>query len=140
MARFSQLDTFQFSGHQLFVDVDGTLVRDGEFLSDELVSTTLRQLSLENSVYITSNGGHEKRDRDIASATQTTYFTSRARKPFTRFFFLFRTREKLVVIGDKCITDGLFALSLGASFIKMNYSKNRLLKKVQTTLRVHHLQ
>ncbi|OGF62464.1 hypothetical protein A2926_01920 [Candidatus Giovannonibacteria bacterium RIFCSPLOWO2_01_FULL_44_40] len=98
---FEELD-MPWSGAVIFLDVDGTLRPDGENDMSPEVLRKLDELKTKNTVHLVSNqdGKAKKPSRKVADGTDIA-------------------GKKVIVIGDKFLTDGLFAKNIGAEFIKV---------------------
>lgn len=118
MSYFRDLEVTRFSGGRVYLDLDGTLVPDGEKRLGNAEANTLRALSKVAEVIIVSNKGEHRAPR-IAheftiSAADTSY-----RKPDPRIVQDFPSTDRpTFVLGDKYLTDGIFASRIGAEFIK----------------------
>lgn len=98
---FEELET-PWSGAVIFLDVDGTLRPDGDQKMSPEVLKKLDELRARNEVLLTSNK------------------ENRAKKPSRKAAEGVNTAgRKAIVIGDKFLTDGLFAKNIGAEFIKV---------------------
>jgi predicted HAD superfamily phosphohydrolase YqeG len=119
MTTFLELDEASLVGATLVVDVDGTLVPDKQAMLRSSVEEKLRSLSKESTIFLCSNGSPRSAE---AFASQTGVRSFRARKPLlgsSRAHI--GTPSRCVVIGDKYLTDGIFAGALGAEFIKVSH-------------------
>ncbi len=107
-------------GKTIFLDVDGTIVSDKNILIDEVISNKIKTLISKNDVYICSNGS----PRNAFNMAEIFGCKNiKVLKPFT--FGIDKDKFKnVVVIGDKFLTDGLFAYFLGGDFIKVNHIKS----------------
>jgi predicted HAD superfamily phosphohydrolase YqeG len=105
----------------LVVDIDGTLVPDEE--QAEISAAALNQLrrfSEHNHVLLCSNGGHQARNKRIAEISGVKLLETEHRKPSPKIRALLPTLSGgVIVIGDKLLTDGLFAKNIGAQFVKV---------------------
>lgn len=91
-----------WEGAVIFLDVDGTLRPDGGEGFEQKVSEKLEGLKAKNTVYLVSNktGAAKKPGRKVADGVDLK-------------------DKQVIVIGDKFLTDGLFAKNIGAEFIKV---------------------
>ncbi|OGF64221.1 hypothetical protein A2661_00555 [Candidatus Giovannonibacteria bacterium RIFCSPHIGHO2_01_FULL_45_24] len=98
---FEELDT-PWSSATIFLDIDGTLRPDGDREMSPEVLKKLAELKAKNEVHLISNksNGAKKPSREAAEGVDIA-------------------GKKVVVIGDKFLTDGLFAKNIGAEFIKV---------------------
>src|SRR3989344_4405080 len=116
MRHFTELDPRAYAGATVIVDVDGTLTHDkGE--PDAAALEKLKRLGEIANVHLCSNGANE-RVQKLAQAAGVSAIDSIHRKPSRRVLEkLVHEGTRLVVIGDKALTDGLFALNIGAEFV-----------------------
>lgn len=91
-----------WSGAVIFLDVDGTLRPDGDQEMSPEVLKKLAELKAGNEVNLTSNKGNKTKKPSRRAAEGVDL-----------------KGKKAVVIGDKFLTDGLFAKNIGAEFIKV---------------------
>lgn len=115
-------DTSHLKGCFIFLDIDGTLVPTGEThaaMSSEL-RVKIELLRENNHVRLCSNRKDHDRNRKFAEVLRVEYFPTRSKKPFRGAGGPWGTAHPpYAVIGDKFITDGLFAKRIGARFIKV---------------------
>ncbi len=104
------------------LDIDGTLVASAK--SAEAITQRTHewvyQLKLKNRVYLCSNKKVHERNSAVADALGVGYLNSTHRKPSRKALAGLCADRPLVVIGDKFLTDGLFAKNIGARFIKVD--------------------
>ncbi len=106
----------------LLIDVDGTLVSDKEKVISTDVLSKLQSLSLKNDIFFCSNGSFEY-SKELAKNLSAGFL--KVKKPFTfKIKKILNTQKDFVVVGDKYLTDGLFALFLGAKFIKIDHLRS----------------
>lgn len=119
MARFRELDPEEFRGATVFLDIDGTLVPDGEETLDPAEAYTLSALTEVAQVYLLASKEfhriHALAERYGAEAIVTAYM-----KPSPRIAegIALPSRPRYV-IGDKVLTDGWFASRIGARFVRV---------------------
>jgi len=103
----------------IIVDIDGTLVPDEHAAEvNSQVIDQLRRLGSRNQVVLCSNGGYQARNKKIAAAAGVALLETSHRKPSGKIKNDFPPHNgKIVVIGDKFLTDFLFAKNIGAAFI-----------------------
>ncbi|HUO56405.1 MAG TPA: decaprenyl-phosphate phosphoribosyltransferase [Candidatus Paceibacterota bacterium] len=122
MPRFADLNVHAFAGALVIVDVDGTITHDAAHRIDSDAQAKLLELARVSEVYLCSNGPDVARTRAIAqSLPGIRYLDSIHKKPDVRVVENLANREgkRLVVVGDKYITDGRFAQNIGAEFIQV---------------------
>lgn len=117
MDYFVDLDERTLSGALIIIDVDGTLTSDKNRTIDPPVREKLRALGGLGEVYLFSHGLPE-RTRMLADENGVHFLESTHRKPSRRVIEKLESQGKrLVVVGDKSLTDGLFAANIGARFV-----------------------
>lgn len=109
-----------FSDAVVFLDIDGTIVADGKIDIDKAVKEKLSQLKKNNQVYLTTNS-RKTSVSEIEKQVGISVINKKHKKPSPRILeeFSFDVTKKKIVIGDKFLTDGLFAKRIGAQFIKV---------------------
>ena len=115
-------------GAIVVLDIDGTITaHDGEYVEDAVQQVVTHLLTSGNHVYLVSNNTNTTRGRAVARATGATYVETRYRKPDTRVVdTIVRTiGQRVVVIGDKFLTDGLLAHRLGCTFYWVGRIRSR---------------
>ena len=120
MKKFSALNTEKIKDYIIFLDIDGTLAYDDRTEVSKEVLKKLEIIKKENRVYLCSNSRNHKRNLKIAEITKIEYLNTNLRKPSKKITHLVKEKEgKRLVIGDKLLTDGLFAKNIGADFIQV---------------------
>ncbi len=116
---FTALD-FDSKQSIIFLDVDGTLLPDGEWEAQPAVQARVRALTENNDVYVTTNTRNEKRKEAMVRLFGVAAVPSTAKKPSRQVAAgVMRPGRAAVVIGDKFLTDELFARRIGARFIRV---------------------
>lgn len=123
MTYFRDLDITHFKGAQVIVDIDGTIVEDGGVLVRNPEKEVIRKLHQIGAVYLCSNGNIERTKR-VAHDLGVLYIDTHHKKPNKKAGATLPHAHKRVVIGDKVLTDGLFALNLGATFVQVLRTSN----------------
>lgn len=109
-----------FSGKVVFLDMDGTLGSDGMAEFSGAVHGKVQELKRRNTVLLCTNTPHAARIKQNAAALGIAVLESGHKKPSKKIISgLDFNGAGLVVIGDKFLTDGLFAKNIGAHFIKV---------------------
>ncbi len=102
------------------LDVDGTLVADGEDVMSEAVYAALCALARSTDVYVCSNKRREGRVLRLVAGTGAHALETRYRKPNPRVLAsVEQTGKRVVVIGDKYLTDGLLAVCIRGAFYRV---------------------
>lgn len=115
--------TENIASHYVILDVDGTLVSDAsEHISDE-VFRYIKNLKLSHTIYICSNGDTKRTER-IARMLDVSVLS--IRKPYDTVptELNIHTSKGITVIGDKYLTDGIFAHKIHAHFLKVDHVRS----------------
>ena len=118
---FKELEVKEWSGNTIIVDVDGTLLADGNSELDPLAVKKMHEMNLANSVFLFSNRWASGRDAELEKELQVPFLKSPFKKPNKKVIdgLPDRLKNNMVVIGDKILTDGLFAKNIKADFVKV---------------------
>lgn len=139
MKYFKDLDVEVLRDATVLLDIDGTIAYDKGLEVLPAESTKLIELKqVARKVVFISNGEHA---RTVALAESHTVIAhvSPFKKPSKKIWQAltdeghYTAKEKVVVVGDKFVTDGLFALRTGAPFIhvkSLQEQKSSLYNKV----------
>lgn len=126
---FADLDVSALRDSLVALDIDGTLGPHG---CERLAQKVLQQIAIlvlnGNLVRLVSNNADSERARRLATVLGVEAVESVYRKPNPRAFGNIpepRLGWPIVVIGDKVLTDGLFAKRLGARFHKVEIVRSR---------------
>ncbi|MBT6068511.1 hypothetical protein HOG48_02025 [Candidatus Peregrinibacteria bacterium] len=118
---FENLDVKLFKKCLIFLDIDGTLVADNEDVPTADVIKKTKELAEQNEVWLCSNSLNHKRNVAVKKATSLPMIKG-YRKPNKKILTCVPKASldlKMVVIGDKVLTDGFFAFRIKANFIKV---------------------
>lgn len=118
---FEELD-FTFKDKTIFLDVDGTLLPDGQTYFSPAVMRNLERLRSANQVFLCTNSDDILRTKKIEEVLGLLVVTYRHKKPSAKIVAdagVALVRGNALVIGDKFLIDGVFALHIGANFIKI---------------------
>jgi HAD superfamily phosphatase (TIGR01668 family) len=120
---FDQIDVRRLSDSLIILDIDGTLVADNTDAVSSAVREVLKRLAEHNSIYLCTNSRNRERNEAIAAQLNLRLLSHRYKKPNKRLLEELlpehQNHTSMVVIGDKFLTDGLFALRIGAPFLKV---------------------
>lgn len=111
----------------VLLDVDGTLLPDGSHELDEDTLTHARSLTSRNKVYLVSNGRDSSRVERLASSIGATVAPRGvpAGKPSARAMEgIVLNGKASIVMGDKYLTDGVFAQRTGSRFVLIERKQN----------------
>lgn len=104
----------------VILDIDGTLTCSSSHDVGLNVVQVIRTLQKNNSVYIFSNNYNSVRSRKIATDLQLPYIEAPHKKPNKKILNYIDTGTcPVVAIGDKYLTDGLFAQFVRAEHIRV---------------------
>ncbi len=111
----------QQSHGTVFLDIDGTLVPDGESEIRDIVIKRVQALKENYSIYLLTNDKDKTRVCFLAEKIGIQFINSKLRKPDPRLVKMISgsVPRPYIIIGDKLLTDGLFAYSIGGVFIKV---------------------
>lgn len=104
----------------IFLDIDGTLVPDSADRAGDWAVKMVEELKKNgNVIVLVTNSRRYDRNRIIAHQLSLSIATEQYRKPLKRAAGEYLSAgSEMVVVGDKWVTDGLFARNIGAGFIK----------------------
>ncbi len=114
---FHELDVSGIRDVIVILDIDGTLVCSSKKEINKNVIRIIEKLQKQNIVYIFSNNYNGKRSRKIAANLNLPYIESPHKKPSRKILKYIDVTCPIVAIGDKYLTDGLFAQFIGAKHI-----------------------
>ncbi len=114
---FHELNVDDIYNMTVILDIDGTLVCSSEKKVNKAVIKIIRKLQEQNALYIFSNNYNWKRSREIANDLSLPYINSPHKKPNKKILKYIDATCPIVVIGDKYLTDGLFAQFIEAKHI-----------------------
>lgn len=105
--------------HTIILDIDGVVMAHAEKTVPDETRRYIETLKARNDMYIVSNGFSKKRKAYTSEALGIPWVDSGYRKPSTRImrFIDYNVEKPLVVIGDKILTDGLFAYRIKAQLL-----------------------
>lgn len=118
--RFEELPQ-EIKGKTVFLDIDGTVALDSATEVEPAVLRKVEELKMHNTLYLCTNSRNKQRNNEISKALSVPIANSEYRKPSKKILqeVMVADPAQIVVIGDKWITDGLFAQGIGAQFIKV---------------------
>lgn len=122
MPTFDKLNTNEIKDCLILLDIDGTIAEDNQLKVSVDNLSVINKLKQNNQIYLCSNSRNHERNRKIAENVGLTYLDTDIRKPSKKILDLIDHSPftKRLVIGDKFLTDGLFAKNIKADFIKTN--------------------
>lgn len=104
----------------IFLDADGTLMPDGDAHVAEGVRVKIQELTARHRVYLTTNTRNVKRKEWFGKTIGIPMVPNHHKKPSKRVLEgVHIIGAPLIVIGDKFLTDELFAKRIGAQFIRV---------------------
>lgn len=119
---FKDFDFSEFRGMRVFLDVDGVLVPEGEETLAPAEAHALAELSHEaTEIFLVSNHG-VARLPELAEEFGIEAVVSECRKPNRCVVaHLPAPKGEEMVIGNRVLTDGLFASRIGAAFVRATH-------------------
>lgn len=120
--RFFEESCDGIEGCSVLLDLDGTLLPDGEFDLSDGVRACVSKLKERNAVYLITNGKSASRAWQIADDLGIPIAPAGvpARKPRLSAVRGIPTDRPFVVVGDMTLTDGLLAYRLRAPFVRVS--------------------
>jgi len=122
MIAFKKINTHKIKNYLILLDIDGTIAKDDTLeISNENI-VIINKLKQNNKIYLCSNSLNHKRNQSIANHIGITYLNTNIKKPNKKILNLIdhSSFSNRLVIGDKFLTDGLFAKNIKADFIKIH--------------------
>jgi len=117
---FHELDVNEIIDKTIILDIDGTLTCSSKKEIDKNVVCVIRKMQEKNTVYVFSNNYDKKRNREIAASLDLPYIESPHKKPSKKVLNYIEGEVcDVVAIGDKYLTDGLFAQFIRAEHIRV---------------------
>ena len=106
----------------IFLDIDGTLIADdGGLEFSPGVLDKINSLKRNNRVFLCTNSNDRIKSGKIEAALGLPIATYDHKKPSSKIISklgIGKGNRNLLVIGDKFLTDWLFAKNIGAGFLK----------------------
>ncbi|MBN1494616.1 GtrA family protein [Candidatus Peregrinibacteria bacterium] len=137
---YDKLPAFEDIGDILdmtvILDIDGTIVADN---CDEIAAETMvavETLKKHNTVYLCTNSFNRIRNAKVEKLLGLKIADMKHKKPSKKILetMFVENPSRLVVIGDKFLTDGLFAKRIGAQFLmvkrKLSFNEPLLVKVI----------
>lgn len=102
----------------ILLDIDGTLVSDGDFYIENDIENIVSEIKKNNQVFLCSNGDilRNKKISDILNIPLTNPLY---KKPSIKCLEDLPNISNKIVVGDKYIVDGIFSVQIGARFLKV---------------------
>lgn len=136
-AKFPNDNLFQFEeiedifGMTIFLDIDGTLVPDNCFEIDNNTILKVEKLKRTNTIYLCTNSQNRFRNNKFTKILGLKIASLKHKKPSKNIILEVQIKnpKQILVIGDKFLTDGLFAKRIDAEFlmVKRKLSLNETL-------------
>lgn len=123
---FWELNLSALTDTIIILDIDGTIA---EMYSDDVSPETLHALESikeRNEIFLFSNNPNPKRLILFANKLTLPHISSKYKKPDPRILRALPNHhdKPLLIIGDKVLTDGLFAIFIKAPFLKVRRIRN----------------
>jgi predicted HAD superfamily phosphohydrolase YqeG len=117
---FHEIATDDIKNFVVILDIDGTITCSSHNVITEPVHAKIRQLQENNVVYLFSNNFNNERSRAIARQLNIPYIKAPHKKPNWKIFeYIDPGSCPVVAIGDKYLTDELFAIFGRCDFIRV---------------------
>lgn len=133
MEFFPQINTSDIKEFFILLDIDGTLTYDSGITVDKATAQKVDELKKNNEIVLCSNRNNHRRNRMVADLLKVKYLETNYRKPSKKILKTFSTKKPLLVIGDKFLTDAVFAKRIRARFVmvkRIRSPKETLISKV----------
>lgn len=132
---FYNIDTSTIKDRTIIIDVDGTLVADGEEIVSNNILRTIKGLSKDNQLFLCSNKNLPLRNKSISIQLNIPILNTPFKKPNRKIIYSINNYQlkNFLVIGDKYTKDETFAKNINADFIKVKRirsEKENLLIKI----------
>ena len=103
----------------ILLDIDGTLLADGDDIVPRYIVETVSLMKENHIVFLVTNSGKIARRESVSEQLGVSCVKSRYKKPNPKIIekISMDTEKPVVVIGDKMLTDGLFARYIEAEFL-----------------------
>jgi predicted HAD superfamily phosphohydrolase YqeG len=123
---FYNINTSTIKDRTIIIDIDGTLVPDGEEIVDERSIEVIKALTKKNELYLCSNKNIPARNISVSRQLGVPLIDTKFKKPNKKIIYSINgyQSKKFLVIGDKYIKDGIFAKRIGADFIKVKRERS----------------
>ncbi len=120
MKSFEELN-IDFKNQVVLLDADGTLVADGSLDISQPVRDKISELKRGNTVFLCINSYDKIKKNKLEEIIGLPILNKKYRKPSHKIVSVLERSgpHSYLVIGDKYLTDGLFAKNIGAEFIKV---------------------
>lgn len=121
MNYFEELNV-DFENRVVLLDADGTLVADdGSLDISRPVLDKIAELKRNNTVFLCVNSYDKIRKNKLEEILRLPILNKKYRKPSRKIVSVLERSgpHHYLVIGDKFLTDGLFAKNIGGKFIKV---------------------
>lgn len=105
----------------IILDIDGTITTDSDNNIDKSIIELINELKRKNKIYVCSNSKDSSRNSLIAQIIDVPLIISPYKKPDRKIVKQIDNKDnkKIIVIGDKFLTDGLFCINIKGTFIRV---------------------
>ena len=118
---FYEINFGEIDNKYILLDVDGTIASDCNENLEGRILDGIKRLKVNNEVVLLSNNRNRGRIERISKATGLKYLKTQYKKPNKKILKDIQggRRKKILVIGDKLLTDVIFAKRTKAPYIKV---------------------
>jgi len=124
---FYNIDTSSIKDKTIIIDIDGTLVPDGEEIVEERNIKVIKSLTERNDLFLCSNKSIPARNISVSRQLGIPLIETKFKKPNKKIIYSINNYQlkNFLVIGDKYIKDEIFAKRIGADFIKVRRIRSK---------------
>ncbi|OGJ46960.1 hypothetical protein A2272_00525 [Candidatus Peregrinibacteria bacterium RIFOXYA12_FULL_33_12] len=106
-----------YKDYIILLDIDGTLTYDNETIFSQKIIDKILEFKKFNTIYLCSNSNNFTRIKKIENILKLDLINSKYRKPNKEIIRSIPIGKKIIVIGDKFLTDYIFATKIKADVI-----------------------
>lgn len=121
----------------IFLDIDGTLLPDSECLLSDRIVEAINTLAKNNEIHLCTNSRNHGRNKKIEKQLHLKIINLEHKKPNFKILqtVCLNSNKQFVVIGDKFLTDFLFAKNIKADFLMV---RRKLSRKESTKIKFYN--
>ena len=135
--KFEDINLELLKNKNILLDIDGTLACDKGTDLSLFVKNKIDEIKAHSDIYLCSNGKKD-RNRQMANTLGVSLVESNYRKPDSKYIkYIKFNHQNTIVVGDKYIIDGFFAVNIGAEYL--NVEKKKKSKNDSISIKVTYL-